>query len=98
MFRLGKGALFAITALLWIEEGTEAATSLRGISPSFDALLDLLTGISSVAVIAMICTGVIVRAYGQQARALASIVDASSARAGIADRGRVLRAVGGREG
>jgi hypothetical protein len=81
ILRLGKGALFAITALLWLEEAAEAATSAGGVSPRFDAVLDLLTGISSVALIAMICTGVLIRVMKQVATALAGFIDAETARA-----------------
>jgi hypothetical protein len=83
ILRLGKGALVAITALLWLEEAAEAATSAGGVSPRFDALLDLLTGISSVALIAWICTRYITRAMGIRTTALARFIDATSARAAL---------------
>lgn len=93
LLRLAKYALAALTAALWLQEIAGAVTSLRGVNPRLDVLLDLLTGIATVAVIAMICTGVIVRAYGQQAKALASVIDATDARADRSSR-RALRAVG----
>jgi hypothetical protein len=54
---------------------------MRGISPALGAVLDLLTGISSVAVIAWECTRCVVRAMGMRTTALASFIDAETARA-----------------
>lgn len=97
LVRLGKGALVAVTLALWCEEGLEAVTSLRGISPRLDVVMDLLTGISTVAVIAWICTEAIVAASARQAKALAAVIDATDTRAGRAGNGRALHAVGSRK-
>lgn len=72
--------------------------SLRGVNTCLDALLDTATIVLSIAVVAWECTARIIAAQKRQMTALASIVDASSERAGLAGHGRVLRAVGNRKG
>lgn len=98
LLRLAKYALGAVTAVLWLEEIAEAATSLRGLNPRLDVLLDLLTGVSTIAVIATICTDAIVAASARQAKALAAVIDATDTRAGRTGSGRALHAVGSRKG
>jgi hypothetical protein len=81
LLRLARYALVALTAALWAAEAGECTASMRGISPALNAVLDLLTGISSVALIAMICTGLLIRVMKQVATALAGFIDAETARA-----------------
>lgn len=78
LLRLAKYALVALTAALWAAEAGECTASMRGISPALNAVLDLLTGISSVALIAMICTRHIVQAQEKKTTALAGVVMAAT--------------------
>lgn len=97
--------LLFLTAGLWIEEGFETIWPPRWLNAGRDWYLDSLTIVLSVLMIAWVAARCIIQANEQQMQAhkqemtaLASIVDASSERAGLAGKGRILQAVGGRKG
>jgi hypothetical protein len=76
-----KVAAWVITLLLWLTEVGECTTSMRGIRPALDELLDSLTVVMSFIVVAWTCTEHVVRAMEHKASALATFIDATSARA-----------------
>ena len=66
---------------LWIQEGYEDVVHPRWLTPALGQLLDSLTIVATVALVAWTCTECVVRAMERKASALAAFIDATSARA-----------------
>jgi hypothetical protein len=83
LLTLIKRGLLALTAGLWLEECYETFCPPRWLTPGRDRLLDSVLVVLSFLVIAWFCTECVVRAMDRKAAAVASVIDATAARAGF---------------
>jgi hypothetical protein len=81
LLTLTKRALAVLALGLWGEQFWECAAHPAWLTPGLDQLLDSVMITLSVIVIAWVCTEYIIKAMGTKATALASFIDATSARA-----------------